>query len=111
MSIRSIAAADYAANLIADGDPVTLETATGGEQTVNGWVKRIEAQVDPQTLEIIIAAKTVITVPTGDITGDVEDEYPVSTTDGTGAAISGRIMNARMDHTLCFVTFDVEAYS
>lgn len=109
MSIRAQAALDYQTNLNADGVAVTLTDPNDVEHDLIGQVIRVDVIVDPETNARIREPKTAVTVSLADLTSDPTDEWQASTTDVTGAAISGQVMAPDFDRTLGIVTFFIEA--
>jgi hypothetical protein len=106
-----MAAADVKANLEADGDAVTLIAPDATEYELTGWAVRVDEVIDPDTGAKIYDPRTVVTVPTADLPADSPTEgWTVETTDGTGTAITGRVMAPRYDRTMRFVRFEVEIF-
>lgn len=111
MSIRAQAAVDTRANLNADGVSVTLidPDPESDDQVVIGQVLRVEIVVDPETGNRVHEPKTSVTVSLADLTSDPTEEWQASTTDVTGAVVSGQVMAPEFDRTLGTVTFLIEA--
>jgi len=110
MSLRSIARADFDANLTADGDEVTLTPTAGDPIIVNGKVARIESYLDPQLGVQIFQKRTAVTVSLSDLTSEPDDSWLITTTDSEGNAIESKAIDVRFDRTLGFVTFMMEEF-
>lgn len=84
-------------------NPDTLDT-----QTLTGQVTRVDSMVDPQTGVRVYAPHTAVTVRISSLSPVPDEDWGVSTTDITGAVISGVCRNPEYDHTLGTVTYLVE---
>lgn len=78
------------------------------EQTVKGQVTRIDSMVDPQTGARVYAPHTAVTVRLSSMSPVPDEDWPVSTTDITGATVAGVCRNLVYDHTLGTLTVMIE---
>ena len=111
MSLRSQAALDMRANVVAIGDSVTLTNPAGtASYSVKANVYRTDLATDPMTGEKVIEPRTVVSMAISDLpAGGITEAWRVSTTDVTGATIAGQIQAPAYDRTIGFVTFMIEA--
>jgi len=110
MSLRSIARTDFDTNLTSDGDEVTLTIPDIDPVVVNGKIARIESYLDPQLGIQIKEKRTAVTVSLIDLPSEPDDTWTISTTDSEGVVITSQAIDIRIDRTLGFVTFMMEAY-
>jgi len=111
MSIRAQAVADVKANLIADGDAVTLISPSSVEYALTGRIYRNDLTIDPDTGAKIYEPRTTVVVPIAELpASSPTEQWTVETTDSEGTAITGRVMSPKFDRTMSFVTFDVEVF-
>lgn len=111
MSLRSQAYADFASILETDGDDVTLIAPNETEYEVKAQVIRRDAQVDPDTNTQIISPVLAVSVAlSGLAVVPVQDTWTIQTTDATGAALTRRVAEVRIDRTIGIVTMLCEEF-
>lgn len=109
MSLRNQAAADFKANLEADGDSIVLTDSEGTDYSVTGSVRRTDTQIAPGTNEVIYDPRTSVTVALSALDSEPDEDWTVSVTDVTGTTISGQVANPKYDRYLGYVRFNIEA--
>lgn len=91
------------------GWPVTFTNpATDLDQTLDAQVTRVDSLLDPQTGARVYAPHTAVTVRLSSCSPVPDEDWPVSTTDITGAVVSGVCRNLVYDHTLGTLTVMIE---
>ena len=109
MSLRDQAALDVQSIINADFEDITLTDENLVEYELKGKVFKVDMQIDPDTGAKIFEPADMITVSLLDLTGTLTEEWSISTTDVQGNPITGQVRAPMFDHTLGFVTFQVEA--
>ena len=109
MSLRDQAALDVQSLLNADFEDITLTDENLVEYELKGKVVKVDMQIDPDTGAKIYEPADLVTVSLLDLTGTLTEEWKISTTDVQGNVISGQVRSPMFDHTLGFVTFQIEA--
>ena len=108
MSLRSAAAAEFRANLTADGDLITLLDPVFTEFELMGKIVRTDEKVDPGTKERFHEPQTRVTLPLADLPEEFAEDWGVSVEDVTGETVTGVVRSPEYDRTLGYVTFIVE---
>lgn len=109
MSLRDQAALDVQSIINTDFEDITLTDENDVEYNIKGKVFKVDMQVDPDTGAKFYEPADLVTVSLLDITGTLTEEWHISTTDVQGNVIAGQVRAPMFDHTLGFVTFQIEA--
>lgn len=110
MNLRTASEAALALTLEGPfGWPVTFtDPATDLEQEVKGQVTRVDSLIDPNTGGRVFAPHTAVTVRLSSLSPIPDEDWPITTTDITGATVSGVCRNLVYDHTLGTLTVMIE---
>lgn len=103
------AVTDMAANVKRDGWDISLTEPGEAAVTAKGMVFRDYREVDPDTNSGVSEPFTQCVIPISELSTIPAEEWEVSTTDATGAAVSGLVIDVRVNRTWGIVTLFVEA--
>lgn len=93
-----------------DGVDITLTEPGESPVTVRGAVFRSDVKIEPDTQTPYNDPWTSCTIPIASLTTIPAEGWSVSTTDVTGATVSGRVSSdVRIERTVGLVTLFIEA--